>query len=69
MVCLLFDSSFPVAFIALDIMLFGYFYIHLSLGLFSIVGVFLFPFVYWILFSFYLDFILFGGLRSSEPWG
>ena len=37
-------TTFPVAFIAFDIMLFGYFYIHLYMGLFSIVFFFLVPF-------------------------
>ena len=68
MVCLLFDSSFLVAFIAFDLVLLGYFYVIFYMGRFSIVffGV---PFVYWTLVLFYLDFILLGGLRSSEPWG
>ena len=61
---------FPCGLVAFNIVLLGYFYVHLYMGLFSIVFFFLgFPFVYWTLFSFYLDFILFRGLRSSEPWG
>ena len=69
MVCLLLDLSFLVAFVDFAIVLFGYLYVCPYMGLFSIVVFLGFPFVYWTLFSFYLDFILFGGLRSFEPWG
>ena len=69
MVCLLLDLSFLVAFVDFDIVLLGYLYVCLYMDLFSIAVFLGFPFVYWTLFSFYLDFILFGGLRSFEPWG
>ena len=68
MVCLLLDFSFLVAFVNMDIVLLGYFHDRLHMGLFlqwSLLGSFLSIGR----FSFYLDFILFGGLRSSEPWG
>ena len=69
MVYLLLDFSFLVAFVAFAMVLLGYFCDRLHMGVFSIAFLFLGSLLSIGCFSFYPDFILFGGLRSSEPWG
>ena len=69
MVCLLLGFSFLVAFVAFDMVLLGYFCDRLHMGVFSTAFLFLGSLLSIGRFSFYLDFILFGGLRSFEPWG